>query len=132
MIAYAIKKKTMTLKVKNILIWSVTGLLALAFFGAGITKLIGAEMQLNNLAGWGYPLWLRFPIGLSELAFAIGLLMPKFRKITIYGIFPWMLVAVYTHIQASPPQYEGVGGPIFLALLAALVLILLPKNQVHK
>jgi len=36
-------------------------LLALAFANAGITKLIGAEMQIKNLESWGYPLWFQIP-----------------------------------------------------------------------
>jgi uncharacterized membrane protein YphA (DoxX/SURF4 family) len=114
----------MNSKTKNILSWIVAGLLAFAFFGAGLTKVVGLEMQMKNLASWGYPLWLRFPIGLSEMAMAIALLLPRFRRITSYGIFPWMLIAVYTHLQATPPQYEGIGAPIFFAVLAAVILIL--------
>ena len=52
----------MTTKTKNIIAWILTGLLALAFAGSGITKLLGVEMQIKNLESWGYPLWLRFPL----------------------------------------------------------------------
>ncbi len=121
----------MTPKTKNILNWIVSGLLAFAFFGAGVTKIMGAEMQLKNLESWGYPLWLRFPIGLSEVGMAVGLLLPRFRKLASYSVFPWMVVAVFTHIQSTPPQYEGIGAPIFFAVLAAIVL-LLTKNKTEK
>ena len=59
----------MTSKTKNIIAWILTGLLAFAFVGSGITKLLGVEMQIKNLESWGYPLWFRFPIGLTEIAF---------------------------------------------------------------
>jgi uncharacterized membrane protein YphA (DoxX/SURF4 family) len=75
----------MTAKTKNIVTCILAGILSLAYIGSGITKLIGADMQIKNFESWGYPLWLRFPVGLIEMAFAIGLLIPGYRKITIYG-----------------------------------------------
>src|SRR3954467_13092639 len=91
----------MKTKSKNIIAWILTGLLTFAFTGSGISKLLGVEMQIKNLESWGYPLWFRFPIGLSEIAFAIALLIPKLRLVTIYGVFAWTLVAVITHLQAG-------------------------------
>jgi len=114
----------MTQKAKNILTWIVSGLLALAFFGAGTTKIIGLEMQIKNLESWGYPLWLRFPIGLSEVGMALGLLLPKFRKMVSYAVFPWVVIAVFTHLQATPPQYSGIGAPILFGILASIILLL--------
>src|SRR5450432_4546903 len=112
----------MTTKTKNIITWILSGILALAFFGSGITKLLGADMQIKNFQSWGYPLWLRFPIGLIEMAFAIGLVIPGYRKITIYGIFIWTVVAVITHLQAG--QANMIAGPIFFSVLAATILFL--------
>jgi uncharacterized membrane protein YphA (DoxX/SURF4 family) len=112
----------MTANTKNIIIWILAGILALAFFGSGITKLLGADMQIKNFESWGYPLWLRFPIGLIEIAFAIGLVIPGYRKITIFGIFIWTLVAVITHLQAG--QAGMIGGPIFFSVFAAAILFL--------
>ena len=87
-------------------------------------------MQIKNLESWGYPLWLRFPIGVSEVAFAIGLLIPSYRKWVIYGILGWAIVAIYTHIQATPPQLQMLGGPIVFALLnTALFLLTKPKSD---
>ena len=112
----------MTAKTKNIITWILAGILAFAFIGAGITKLLGVDMQIKNFESWGYPLWLRFPIGLIEIAFAIGLLIPGFRKITIYGIFIWTIVAVITHLQAG--QANMIAGPIFFSVFAAAILFL--------
>lgn len=120
----------MTAKTKNIIVWVLAGLLAFAFFGSGITKLLGVEMQIKNLESWGYPPWMRFPIGISEVVFAIGLLIPAYRKWFVYGIFAWGVIAIYTHIQATPPQYEMLGGPIlFLLLNTALLLLSNSKSR---
>jgi putative oxidoreductase len=112
----------MTTKTKNIITWILAGILAFAFIGAGITKLLGVDMQIKNFESWGYPLWLRFPIGLIEIAFAIGLVIPGFRKITIYGIFIWTVAAVITHLQAG--QANMIAGPIFFSVFAAAILFL--------
>jgi uncharacterized membrane protein YphA (DoxX/SURF4 family) len=112
----------MTTKTKNIITWILSGILALAFFGSGITKLLGAEMQIKNFESWGYPLWLRFPIGLIEIIFAIALVIPGYRKIIIYGIFIWTIVAIVTHLYAG--QANMIGAPIFFSVIAAIILYL--------
>jgi uncharacterized membrane protein YphA (DoxX/SURF4 family) len=92
----------MSQKTQNIILWVLAGLLAFAFFGSGASKLMGADMQVKNFDSWGYPQWLRYPIGVTEILFAIGLLVPSFRScIVIYGIFVWVLVAIGTHLQAG-------------------------------
>jgi len=117
----------MTTKTKNIIAWVFTGLLAFAFAGSGTTKLIGVEMQIKNLESWGYPLWFRFPIGLSEIAFAISLMIPKFRKITIYGVFVWTLVAVITHLQAG--QANMIVPSLLFSVIAGIIILLTKEKQ---
>jgi uncharacterized membrane protein YphA (DoxX/SURF4 family) len=116
-------------KTTNIITWVLAGLLAFAFLGSGITKLLGVEMQIKNLESWGYPLWMRFPIGLSEVAFAIGLLMPAYRKWIVYSIFGWGIVAIYTHIQATPPQFQMLGGPVVFLMLNTVLFFLSKANS---
>jgi uncharacterized membrane protein YphA (DoxX/SURF4 family) len=124
----------MSPKTKNIIIWILSGLLALAFLGSGLSKIFGAEMQIKNFQSWGYPLWLRFPIGLIEIIFAIGLLITTYRKTIVYGIFIWTIVAIITHLQAG--QAGMIGGAIIFGLLASAILLLSregkirPSNQV--
>ena len=118
----------MTAKTKNNITRVLAGLLAVAFLGSGITKLLGVEMQIKNFESWGYPLWMRFPIGISEVIFAIGLLLPAYRKWIVYSIFAWAVVSIYTHIQATPPQYAMLGGPIVLALLNTGLFLLSKSN----
>ena len=112
----------MTTKTKSIIVWILAGLLAIAFFASGITKLLGVEMQIKNLESWAYPLWFRFPIGLTEIALAIGLMIPRFRKMTIYGIFVWTIAGVITHLQAG--QANMIVGPILFSVIAGAILLL--------
>jgi uncharacterized membrane protein YphA (DoxX/SURF4 family) len=112
----------MTPKTKNIIAWVLAGLLALAFIGSGISKLLGADSQIKNFESWGYPIWLRFPIGLIELGLAAGLLIPVYRKIAVYGVFIWTIGAVITHLQAG--QAKMIGGAILFSVFAAIILYL--------
>jgi putative oxidoreductase len=117
----------MTTRTKNIITWILAGILAFAFISAGITNLLGVETQIKNLESWGYPLWFRFPIGLVEVVFAIALLIPKYRKITIYGIFIWTLAAVVTHLQAG--QAKMIPAPILFSVIAGLILVVQKEKQ---
>ena len=116
----------MTGKTKNIIIWLLAGLLAFAFIGAGISKFLGVEMQIKNLESWGYPLWFRFPIGLFEVALAIALLIPKYRKLAIYAIFIWTLAAVITHLQAG--KVSMIGMPILFGVIAGVIFLMTRKK----
>jgi uncharacterized membrane protein YphA (DoxX/SURF4 family) len=116
----------MSAKTKNIISWVLAGLLAFVFLGAGISKILGVEMQLKNLESWGYPLWMRFPIGLAEIILAIGLLLPKYRRLATLGVFPWALVAIITHLQAG--QTNQIGAPLLFALLAAGLYLVLKSS----
>ncbi len=117
----------MTSKTKEIIVWILSVLLFLVFLMSGSTKLLGVDMQIKNIESWGYPLWSRFPIGLSEIVIAVGLLIPKFRKITIYGIFIWTIVAVITHLQAG--QAKMIGAPILFSLIAGIILLLQKRKK---
>ena len=119
----------MKTKTNNIITWILAGILALAFFASGLTKLLGVEMQIKNLESWGYPLWFRFPIGLTEIAFAIALLIPRFRKMTIYGIFIWTLAAVITNLQAG--QANMIAAPILFSVIAGTILFI-SKGKIHE
>lgn len=117
----------MTTKIKNITAWILTGLLAFAFVGSGISKLLGVEMQIKNLESWGYPLWLRFPIGLGEIALGIVVLIPRFRKVAIYGVFVFTAVAVTTHLQAG--QSEMIFPSILFSVIAAIIYFLIRQRK---
>src|SRR4051812_11200901 len=120
----------MKTKTKNIIVWILAGLLAVAFVASGITKVLGVEMQIKNLESWGYPLWFRFPIGLTEIAFAIGLLIPRIRRMTINGIFIWTIVAVITHLQAGQPKM--IIAAIIFGVIAGVIFFLTKEKAVNQ
>ena len=114
----------MTPKTKNIITWVVAGIAGGLLVVSGITKILGVEMQVQNIQSWGYPVCYLFPIGLVDLIIGLMLLIPKLRKWGAYAVYPWFVVAAYTHIQATPPQTAMIVAPLFFAILATVTLLL--------
>lgn len=113
----------------NIVLWVVQALLSLAFAGAGANKAFNAEKakampQMKWMKDVSDPL-LRF-IGLSEIAGALGLILPL-----LTGILPWltplaaallgvvMVLASIFHVQRK--EYGNVAANLVLLALAAFV-----------
>jgi uncharacterized membrane protein YphA (DoxX/SURF4 family) len=117
----------MTLKTKNIIIWIIAVVVAAIFIYVGIAKLAGSESMVRKLEGWGFPLWTRFPIGIAEIGLGIPLLIPKARKVTVYLILIWGILAVITYFQAG--QFIQALLPVLLALLAGVILPLSKQKQ---
>ena len=113
-------------KSKNIAAWIGSIILALIYFTVGTMKLIGTDMDIKNFEDWGYPIWFRFPIGIIELLLGIGILIPNYRTLTIYGIFIWTVAAITTHIQAG--QAELIYYPLLFAAAGAIILLLSNKK----
>lgn len=96
----------------NIALWIIQSLVALLFFGAGISKLFRPIEQLATQYPWmksAPPAFVRF-IGVCELAAAVGLILPSLTR-----ILPWMTVAA------------GVG---IAALMACAVVFHLRRREV--
>ena len=45
---------------RGISLWILTGLVALAFAGAAISKLAGSDMMIETFARWGLPTWFMY------------------------------------------------------------------------
>jgi uncharacterized membrane protein YphA (DoxX/SURF4 family) len=114
----------------GIALWIVQVLLAVAFLGAGATKLSQPKEKLAKDMAWvedfSQPT-VRL-IGALEVVGAIGLVLPA-----LTGILPWltplaalglvllMAGAVYTHLRRE--EGSAVVPPAVLLLLAALVAV---------
>src|SRR5260370_42561441 len=65
-------------KVRLITLWILSGLVALAFLGAGGAKLAGATAMVELFDKVGRGQWFRYFTGLLEGAGSIGLLIPRY------------------------------------------------------
>lgn len=109
----------MQTKTKNITAWIIAGLLAVAFLGSGITKLMGQEMHVQNFQKWGFPLVFMYVIGVLELGAAIGVLIPKIRVLAGLGLGVLMIGAVGTHVVFG--EWAMVPPPLVLMILSFIL-----------
>ena len=86
-------------KGRTISAWILVAVLAALFIMAALGKLTGKSLPM--FAGWGYPVWFAYTIGVLEILSAIGLLIPRTTTYAIFGLTAIMLGAAYTHLAAG-------------------------------
>ncbi|GAA4899544.1 DoxX-like protein [Stackebrandtia albiflava] len=115
----------------DIVIWSVTAVLALGFLASGTVKLVSSPQRL---VAAGYRWAADFPpasikcIGLAETAGAVGLVLPAvidirhLGAVAAAGLAVLMAGAVVTHLRRGERAQAAV--PAVLAVLTAVVAAL--------
>src|SRR5580765_5059571 len=73
-------------------------LLSLMFLPTAFFKLTNFFLAVEFFTKWGIPIWMMHFIGASELAGAIGLLMPRTRLAAAFALFLLMIGGFVTHI----------------------------------
>lgn len=99
----------------------MTGIVALAFFGAGSLKLFGVPLLHESFSELGLPSWFGYFIGIAEVAGAIGLLVRKLFTPAALGLIVIMLGAVHYHLTLD--TFFGSVPAFTLLLLLVLILI---------
>ena len=105
----------------------ITALLSLAFLGAGIMKLTGAEEMRQGFENWGYPIFFMYIIGICEVAGAIGLWLRRFSFAAKICFIILMAGAVLTHLVFD--TINDAVPPIILIILTAVTLVLHRKER---
>lgn len=111
-------------KLASIALWALSIVLSLTFLMSGTSKLLNltdpqgmsSEQQFVH---WGLPTWFRFPIGLAEIAGAIGLLIPRLRFFAATGLTLLMIGGTFTHLRIG--EYNIAPFPFVLAVLSGVV-----------
>ena len=85
-------------KVRTIALWILSGLVALAFFGAGGAKLAGAAAMVELFDKVGRGQWFRYFTGLLEVAGGIGLLIPRYAFYAAGLLAVVMVGAIIAHL----------------------------------
>lgn len=101
-------------KTQSTTMWVLSVLLAALFVFAGAGKVLGFPEMVEGWERLPYPVWLRYVIGLIELAGGIALLIPKAALTAGSFLIIIMLGAVFTELFT---------GGEFLFPLAVLLLI---------
>lgn len=123
-------------------LWAVQIAAALAFLGAGVSKLITPADELVQTMPWvtAMPGWLIVFISVAEIAGALGLILPALTRIQPQltplagaGLALVMLFAMIFHITRS--EFSDLVPNLVLLLLAAFaaygrwkLLPIAPKN----
>ncbi|MBX4200345.1 DoxX family protein [Candidatus Parcubacteria bacterium] len=95
----------------------VRGLISASFLFAGISKLLGTDMQMAGFQHWGYPLWFMYAVGAFEVVMAIAL-WTKYSKWANLLLLAQMVGVFYTHIHSHDPVQV-----MSLAIVTTLLLI---------
>jgi uncharacterized membrane protein YphA (DoxX/SURF4 family) len=113
----------------NLVVWILAGVLAVAFLGAGLTKLIQPKEKLATNMGWVEdfsPGTIKL-IGALEVLAAIGLVLPAALDIVpvlvplaAVGLVALMIGAVLTHARRREMPLIAVN-LVLLALAAVIV-----------
>jgi putative oxidoreductase len=111
----------MSAKTTNVVAWVLQVVIALAFFGAGGSKLAGAPVMVALFAKVGLGQWFRYLTGVLEIAGAIGVLIPRVR---FYGAVLLALVMIGAIIGHLTVLGGNPTPPIVLLVLAATVAYL--------
>jgi uncharacterized membrane protein YphA (DoxX/SURF4 family) len=93
-------------------------LLAIQFAVGGLMKLGGAESMTTLFANIGAGQWLRYLVGVLEIAGAVGLLAPRVAGVAAVGLAALMIGALVTRavVLAGTPVIEAA----FLFATAAI------------
>lgn len=98
--------------------WTLAAVLA--FFGA--TKLMATDLQVAAFQAWGYPLWLMYAVGLTEVTASLLLTTPS---TAFYGgtLAMGVLAGVLATLVAAG-QFAQLPLPLVTAAAAGLVTVL--------
>lgn len=112
-------KETKRITPANIALWGLQVLLAAMFLMAGVSKLVGQEMMVQNFETIGLGQWFRYVTGVVEVGAAILLVAPKFSWLGAGLLVCTMIGATVAHLTVL----DGSAIPtIVLGALAAIVL----------
>lgn len=102
----------------TVVLWAAQVALAWMFVMAGLPKLAGGQVMVDLFDAVGAGQWLRYVVGVLEVAGAIGLLIPRLSGLAALGLGGLMVGAALTNIVvlgASPAI------PLGYLLVAAVI-----------
>ncbi len=85
-------------KGRLITLWTLSGLVALAFIGAGGGKLAGTAVMVELFDKVGLGQWFRYFTGLLEVAAGIGLLISRYAFYAAVLLAIIMVGAIIAHV----------------------------------
>lgn len=120
----------MSPKIRNIVTWVITGLLALMMVASGAMKFINPAKSIHYFDVFGdMGSMLQKLIGVLEIAGAIAVIaLPKLRSLAALGLMIIMFGAVYSHLQVEGDMSNSMGA-VLGAVLCGLTIFLWSRNR---
>src|SRR6267143_3279581 len=110
-----------SVKGRLIALWILSGLVALAFIGAGGSKLAGAAAMVEVFDKVGLGQWFRYFTGLLEVAAGIGLLISRYAFYAAVLLAMVMVGAIIAHITVLG---SSPAAPVVLFVLTGVIAYL--------
>jgi hypothetical protein len=98
----------MTRKIKNIISWSLTGLLALVFLSSASMKFLGGEEVLKGMSAVGISTGMLKLIGTIELVSILLFIIPRTGLLGTLLLAAYLGGAIATHIEHQQPFIAAV------------------------
>lgn len=108
------------------ILWAASGVVTLVMGLGGIGKLSGNEMMHAGFAILGLPGWFGYFIGVSELAAAVGIWIPRLSALAALGVSIIMLGAIYFHLNHTPLS-QGI--PALVVLICCIYIFTQRRAQ---
>jgi len=118
----------MSPKVRKIVTWVITGLLALLMIAAGVGKFLssgeGSHDTPNYFLVFSEATWVPMLIGALEAIAGLAIaFIPKLRIIAALCVMLLMLCALYTHLQVEG-DFSNSAGAILAFVLSGMTIFL--------
>jgi putative oxidoreductase len=108
-------------KTQNYITWGLTLILALAFLGAGFSKVTSQESMVEAFTAFGLPAWFRITIGVLEILGAVLLVVPSSTGASSFGLSILMIGAFACHAMYTPLT-QGIPALFFFVILTYIYL----------
>jgi uncharacterized membrane protein len=109
-------------KIKTIIYWVATALMAVGMLGSGVAQVIKAKQFTDIMTHLGYPLYMMTILGVWKILGVIAILVPGFKLVKEWayaGLFFTMTGALISHL------IMGDGGKAVIGPLMQTVFIIL-------
>jgi hypothetical protein len=114
------QKSIMTSKTKNIINWSLAGIVGFIFIGSAITKLMGGADALKMAEGIGITPSTFTTIGIIELIAIILFIIPRTGILGTLLLVAYMGAAICAHVTHGLP----IGGPIAISAFVWIAAVI--------
>jgi uncharacterized membrane protein YphA (DoxX/SURF4 family) len=113
----------------------ISALLSVMFLVPASFKLFDVSIAVEHFTTWGIPLWMMHVIGASELAGAVGLLIPRTRLAAAYALFLLMIGGLLTHLTFGEYLFAlmpiAYGSGLYLLMKDSLPELLAAREPIR-